>query len=1029
MPIVRRNQGTPVTPTDNTQQASTPPGGFSPLEQLVVGGSTPPPPPSMFQSLRNMLGAGTRLVGGFFANAGGPLGAAVGAGTELGAEIVEGSWDSTTPGRMAVEAAIGAIPLGKTIRAGKSLASMGLSGLKSAGFNVAGDLGRQVAEQYDPTSGKGVMAELGETDINWDRAKVAAALGLPIGAIAGRLAPTESAIPGLKYAGEAPSAPPVSSIKPEVVANSGEKLRRANVAKTGSRPGDLATPVYNRSGAGGPDPSQPMDMFTRPAGMGVTRVPYGGGVMGELSDPGVKATRSKPRATSNTPKDDYVSDVWDAAQQENRIRGLADTLGVANQIPRASRAMTVNESVVNKAAQTAQKDADYNELASRLGVEFSDDAASATRRTSSGDGAESITQRWTNDVDEDAIPSARRVGVQEDPDGGPGIPLYQIIGGPSHGSTVSGQKLKQLGILNPDEAAIHEARVGPLGFGDDPAHATRRGPLGIGDNSDTIAQQGRMGPVGSGATADEIIAQARRGPLGSTADDIAAQAAMGPVGKYPPKFPLGPGEDPDEAGLQSLIDFLGVDAAYGARKASGESTANLGDVFGRTQARAKELNAPKGGPPKKGSTVTLGAGLGGAQDVLRIAQENPEFAATVVGGVAGGAADMMMGDDSNPIEGILAGAGIAGGASIAPRVLERFNIPQSALGSPEGIRTAAKAIVEQLPFYQRASYLYDLRGLPANVFAGPYGSMMTGAIEAGLSGDPRGWELLRRAWNPLEFYRTWKDSFGEAADLLRRGELGRAEGIDLELPTALPRGLEDIKKYWKTGLAGPGVAMTMGDVAARRFLQEAGFSLDEARRMTLTSDPATEIGDWLAHGGGKSTLLNVLFPFRRTPVNIAEQGAQRIGGSLINKLMDNTDQSWREVGVQTAGGALTGTAGYQIGQELDDPRSSAQNMAARTATNLGGRYSLPVALGMLLGRTTGQGKNLTARDMQRGAETAVPLPQSGQLADSAYYLASKLGLTGNDNPRPPRGLVPFQHLMSNEEPPQLTNLSRIRWRQ
>ena len=90
---------------------------------------------------------------------------------------------------------------------------------------------------------------------------------------------------------------------------------------------------------------------------------------------------------------------------------------------------------------------------------------------------------------------------------------------------------------------------------------------------------------------------------------------------------------------------------------------------------------------------------------------------------------------------------------------------------------------------------------------------------------------------------------------------------------------------------------------------------------------------------------------------------------------------------------------------------------------------MPVTLGMFLGQTAGQGKNITPRNLQSGVEQMIPLPSSGQIADPLYYGLSKLGLTGNDNPKPPRGILPFQHLLMSEEPSTpLGRFSQIRKR-
>lgn len=996
MPIVplRSKQGTPSTPTPAAQEASA--------------------PPSQFQGLRNALGMGVRLGGGFLSNAGSWPGALIGGGSELLAEAVEGSLDRTSLGRIAAEAVIGAVPLGKTIKAGRTLKTAGLSAAKSGAFNLAGDVGRQVAEQYDPVAGHGVM----DTDVDWGRAGFATAMGTGVGAVLGPLSPVDAI--GVKTTPPAPKGP-------EVVANSGERLRRANSVRTGGTVAGSTQPPYNVSSA------QPIPLGGTRTN---SRVPYGGDTVDsrQAHAPVVEDPRQKSIQRN------YERD-FDAAQQENRVRELSRVLGI--DLSPLQRAGTVTEGTLASAQKTAQEADEFENLRGLFGDEVT--KGSLTKRGRQGTETATVTYGLADDATTTAsggrTAGARGVGVEMDPqieeiiakgmtfpEGSQNRTMAEWLANGASLEEAMDNTAKGIRPAPPDYvqnvmAGSHDANVlaararrGPAGSL--PSRPAPRMPKGIPDAYDTekVMAQGRPGPVGSNADPDLAAAQGRRGPLGEGPDydEIVNAERPGPLGSNPPKFPTTPGADPETEGLQSLMDYLDIDAAYGRAMDTGdiEAAKALGPIFGRTQARMKELNEVPSGLPQLSSNkglgvteliITAGLGLGG--------------------GTLGAAIDASQGGDST-MDGFAVGAGLGVGGMFVPKLLESVNLSPETLQTPEGVKEAAKKIFDAIPQFQRFAYLSDFRGAPANIVTGPFGSMITSALEAGLSGDPRGWEVLRNNWNPVAFIRKFgdKELWMEANEQLRRGEIGRAEGLGpLDINNMSSAG-----QKWNTGMAAPGLAMTVGDLAARRALLDAGFSLDEARTMTLTSEPASDFAQW-ALRGKRSTLSDILFPFKRTPLNIMEQGGQRMGGSALSKLFGDSTKSWQEVGVQTGLGAGAAVGGYQLGQELDDPRSTGQNMLRRQASNFAGRYSLPVSLGVIAGQTIGQDKYLNRRDIERAMETAIPLPGIDALVDTGAYVAGKAGLTANQNPRLPRNLIPFG-LRSEDEPQMLGNLASLRLR-
>lgn len=381
-----------------------------------------------------------------------------------------------------------------------------------------------------------------------------------------------------------------------------------------------------------------------------------------------------------------------------------------------------------------------------------------------------------------------------------------------------------------------------------------------------------------------------------------------------------------------------------------------------------------------------------------------------IGGILGGAA-------GHPIIGALAGGAM--GASLSPdRIisgLKMLGMPDQAAAqaseiatTPEGAKAAAERIYQTLPQFSRFNYLMDLWGLPANALVGPYGSAAMAGIEAHLNGDPRGMEVLSRL-NPRDFVRRWNVARqGEAQRLIEEGEIGRAETQAL--------GHSSASKLFQW----PGVQMTAGDVAARQILEEAGFSADEARRITMTSEPETLAAKRAANFSKGSPLLQMFQPFARTPANIAEQGALRVPflGSAVQYLGRETPDPLKLQMIQQGLGLAGGAAGYALGSELD-PETA--RIARRYLTNIAGQYSLPVGAGFALGQTMQRGGN--ALDASTELYNALPLPSTAPAAN--WVTAAKTG-------KVPRGFMPPQlaQLLGANAPtgPRVNPLSPIRFR-
>lgn len=370
---------------------------------------------------------------------------------------------------------------------------------------------------------------------------------------------------------------------------------------------------------------------------------------------------------------------------------------------------------------------------------------------------------------------------------------------------------------------------------------------------------------------------------------------------------------------------------------------------------------------------------------------DPEFLARIgmtgvgalTGGIVGGAvghpfAGMAIG----AVGGALSPSAIKSGLdALGAHPMATDNLAEK-IATPEGVKATANTIMSTLPQVQRFNYLMDTFGLPANALFGPYGSAMMAGIEAHLSGDPRGMELLKKL-TPERFLQEWSMAEGEAKSLIQHGELGRAESA------MVGSGKASEVLQW------PGVMMTAGDVAARKISEEAGFLTNEARRFTLTSEPETKFFHNLANLSKGSPMMQMVQPFARTPANIAEQGLQRTPGlGFLMQAARETPDPLRQQLVQQGLGAGAAGAGYLLGDNID-PETG--RIVKRFATNLGGQYSGLVGAGFAAGEAHRAGRDLTPAAFTAGLSEALPLPTTQPITD--IYKAFKQGDA-------PRGAIP-----------------------
>ena len=339
---------------------------------------------------------------------------------------------------------------------------------------------------------------------------------------------------------------------------------------------------------------------------------------------------------------------------------------------------------------------------------------------------------------------------------------------------------------------------------------------------------------------------------------------------------------------------------------------------------------------------------------------NPDILARLALGTGGAFVGAAVDPLNDPLASGVAG-GVAGFAS--PSLLTAFsklgiNSAQAdELVAAEGVKSVARKVLEVLPHYQRFSYLASVPGIAANAIAGPWGSAMMGAVEHALVKDPRG-SAAMKLLTPTNWFKEFLASYDDAGRLIAEGNTRWTEGAP-------------VANQLEAVLAFPGRAMTMGDLASRRILMLAGFTDDEARQITLTSEPFSRLGRSLVNISKSGPIGQLLLPFSRTPVNIGEQGALRtpILGSIVNRMSDNPAPPNVEA-IRQLLGAGVGTAGYAVGANVD-PESSRN--VRRVVTNLGGQYSLPAGIGFAAGQAVQRGKPAVTGAIQQAGDI-LPVP-------------------------------------------------------
>lgn len=832
------------------------------------------------RGLAGLLSGGAAAIPGV----GTAAGAVIGAGGELGAEMLGGEEPSAK--RIAAEAALGAIPGGFLVKAGRPLASAA----RGAVFAGGGEALRELAAEENPLSIEGLK-----------RMGTAAGIGGATSGVLGKLL-------GVKTG--APEPPPTPGYAPV-------------------RPKDVLTerPMPMQGG---------MAAVQSPASS--ERIPY-------------NVPETTPKA-SRLEQNRLHREALQEQRMEQKMLGQAQKYSEGRQAARAveaeeaaTRARIAEEmSGMERGPVTATETLKApGEPTVRIPYRVPEEPTGPTAKAAPRMTVPAAASKVEDILD---IPPTRPVSVT------PGLPeaaeetILRTQLSPFSDGAVMPSGVRPTEMLPQIPESAYTPRPGPLS----PAGQLFR----VGPNAEMLPRAADV----AGEHYRDLQSLVKTG--GATAEEAQgariAGRALQREGK-PVEAPVTPAVEPTPAVPDWVTEQTGV--AEAAAQMDPQTRQN----FLARLMRGESGQAQIGAMQHLGAGA-LGALIGGAVDPLG----NPILSAAA-GGVAGAALPTVVSKLAN--------------IGVPENVLGNLQMPRSI----DEVKQTAQQVFETLPQIQRFNYLADLEGLPANVVAGPYGSAVMASLERGLSGDERGWRALEILRNPANFFKRFHESFVEAEQ-----NVGRAEGIPIAEAGRVGHAL---------GL--PGKYMTAGDIAARKILVEAGIDPAEARVMTLTSEPELPFSKKIVSRGERSTLWDILFPFRRTPANILEQGAMRTPGlGFAVQAARETPDPLKQQLVQQGLGAGVGLGSEMVGEQLDPETARS---VRRYLTNFAGQYSLPAALGFGVGQAMRAGKP-AGTGLTKEMTYALPLPTVEPVKEWMQLLAKTLSGEANLPEDLPRGAVP-----------------------
>jgi hypothetical protein len=412
-----------------------------------------------------------------------------------------------------------------------------------------------------------------------------------------------------------------------------------------------------------------------------------------------------------------------------------------------------------------------------------------------------------------------------------------------------------------------------------------------------------------------------------------------------------------------------ADKYPGLIKQGDTSGAAPGDVAetNRLQNELIQRELAKSQGPSGGGG-TSAAFLGISPDILEAARNNPEFLTRLASTGAGAGIGAAMSEE-DPLSGAILGgsAGMLGAPMISKAMQNMGESGASQL-----------SLGDKLVNWQRFALLSHPYNLLVNTLAptggGALGSiekMAQGAVEK-LAGDSTsnmqlGLSGLKNVMNPVR----WKN-FGQDMD-----EAQRRLHLEEQRADFTPG---DKTFDYVTGI--PAQIMTAGDTGVRNTLQDAGWTEDMARAVTVTSEPRYPLTKGLTNFVRTSgPAARFILPFSRTASNVAESSFERI--PLVGMLARRSGLDGEtelppfaaEILARQGMGGLVGTLAYQLGQEVD-PETSSRYKIPLIVTNLSGQYGAIAGAAFLAGQASQSGSDVSGQmdKVISSGTQALPLP-------------------------------------------------------
>ncbi len=1008
----------------------------------------------------------TRAGSGFASFMGGVPGAAISGAGELGAEALEGSLFEQSPWRSAAKvgtaAGIGAIPMASTLKAGRVIPSIA----RSAAYSGGGEAARELAagEDFDPT-------RIGtSTAIGGATGGVLAKL-LGLGGAAAKVPAVKPPIYEVQPTSQTGLGTSVRPIKPiqgiETSKTPFEQYAPAAQARAAAaREAKLPEPSQEPAG---PIPARYPTPYGGGGGISANEVATRS--ENELASSKAQAAAEKmlagevkteEKAARAATEASRIAEARAAAEEEGLIPKTSYGESVSAPLEEGGTGRVSTRYVEPPATQEGDPLLEAG-VTKRRGSVIRREGGEMTAPKMTPE--EGVFKLWKNAGADDATASAQAQKLQP-PSTYDKQQLAKVAGAAPAAEPVAPTTLAE--ILKVPEPAAPAAAPFAFSKKPNPGESLDQFARRVGMSRKQAAQHYEAVPAEPVAVAPEVEAQNQdiTKRLRETLDSVKANPVTAieevpittsPAAEVPAAIPAEPG---------SIAEFLGLHTAPPGEKIGG----NTGAAYRKIQAMAKageatpeqvaaareahlrnikpELfeNQPAAAPPlfNKSGTGSVRGGksldelsqmlktqpaaepqappvseAGYAQDLADLESLPPATRAAAIkrmiesekgeidpalmaklgagglGALIGAPVGAAAGDDENrgrnALLGALGGAAAGYGGAAGAQALSR--------GVEGGLTDAA---LKFIPKWQRSSLLTrDPNSLLANVAAGPWGSGVVMGLEKGLGGTaserPQGRDLLKQLFNVKQLAEDFGGSLDEASKLI-----GRAEG----------EGLGANPSIGEKSLAFPGTAMTAGDMATKAAIERAGFSPEQARRATLTSEPefkgVKQIADF-----GKGTpknpkdpskfLTEMAFPFKRTPANIFEQGMMRMPGvgSWVQSRREIPDPI-REQIVQQLMNAGIGATGYGLGENLDPETAK---IVRKYGSNLAGPHSMMFSGGFAAGQAKRAGRDVLGPKTLQQFSEALPLPTAQAFQD---WLKMAAGAAQGEL-NVPKGMIPLQN--------------------